>query len=181
MSLHELFLRLLVIAKPVLPAAITVVVITALAVVIIAILSRGLWINQKRFRILGLFCAMSRGDCLRLACAWIKFLFLAVFIVSFEKLEVAGYICFVVPAIVYSVSVKNIMKIPGRLLWVMLEFIGLLTTNLICGYYYDMHGGKAFMIIYIIMAIFMLLFGCYLFLTEIEDISEGRGALKQNV
>ena len=56
------------------------------------------------------------------------------------------------------------------------EFAGLLSCGLICGYIRDMQAGLRYYLIYIAMALFTALFGLYIFLTELDDISNGRSA-----
>lgn len=174
MTLHEFLLRVLVVLQPVIPAVIAAAAVTLLAVVITAIGVHGLWIDQRKFRWLGIFYGLSTSDCLHLACAWIELVLLAVFLISFRKLTAADYLLFLIPGGLYALQFKSLKKIPVRLLWLALEFVGLLSANLVCGYYHDMHGGLGFALVYVIMAVFMMLFGCYLFLTELSDISEGR-------
>lgn len=180
MTVEEFLIRMLAAIKPMAPAAITVLAVTTALTVMLAIQARGMWVNHPHFRRLGLFFALSKNECLRLACAWIKLLLLIVYILSFRKMDGMDYILFLTPALVYALSVREPLLIPGRLLWIVLETIGLLSANLVCGYYHDMRGEPVFLIVYVVMAIFMLLFGCYLFLTEIDDISEGRSRVKEN-
>lgn len=177
MTSHEFFVRLLAVIKPAIPEAIAVLVISLAMFFVVALRSKGLWVNKPQFRRLGIFCELSKLGCLRLACAWIKLLVLAIYIVKFQKLEAVEYLLFIVPGLIYALF-GDPRHLAGRLLWLILELAGLVSTNLVCGYYFDMRGGAQFIIIYGVMAIFMLLLAGYLFLTEVEDISEGRGAVK---
>ena len=58
--------------------------------------------------------------------------------------------------------------------WLLLQFAGLLSVNLICGYIRDMAGGVGFVLLYLVMGLFLALFSVYLFLNEVNTISVQR-------
>jgi len=174
MTIQELFVRLLVFVQPVLPAVIWTIFITLAVTGVLSYLVRGLWINQKRFDWMGIFFELNKKDCVRLACSWQKFVLLLVFLVRFEKLTILSYLLILIPGLIYAVQIKKLHLLPGRLLWLFLELGGLLAANLVCGYFHDMKGGAAVILIYIFMSLFTILFGSYLLLTELGDLSKGR-------
>lgn len=176
MTAQEIFLRVLAQIQPFLPYMLAAAALTAAALPVLLRLGRGLWVDQKRFRWMSLFLGLRTGECLRLACAWIKLLLLLAFLIGFQKLGVPHYMMLAVPGVLYAVSHRSPLQIPGRLFWLALELVALLSCNLICGYIHDMEAGIGFWLVYILMAIFTALFGGYLFLTELNDISAGRSA-----
>ena len=174
MSAEELAVRVLAQMEPLLPYMLAVTAATAAALVPLLLLSRGLWVDQPRFRWLGLFFGLSTGDCARLACAWSKLVLLLGYLAAFRKLDTANYLLFLAFGAVYAVSFHDLARIPGRILWLALELVALVSCNLLCGYIRDVNGAALLRTAYILMAIFMSLFGAYLFLIELNDISAGR-------
>ena len=176
MSTAELVVRVLAQVQPLLPYMLIVTAMTTAALAALLLASRGLWVDQRRFQWLGLFFSLSTGDCVRLACAWVKLLMLLSLLAGFQKLEIAKYLLFLVPGVVYALWPRRLARLPGRLAWLSVEFAGLLSCGLICGYIRDMQAGLRYYLIYIAMALFTALFGLYIFLTELDDISNGRSA-----
>ncbi len=174
MSAAELAIRILAQAEPLLPYMLAAVVPTALLLPLFLRLGSGLWVNQRRFRWIGLFVGLDWWDCLRLACSWIKLLLLISFLTIFRKMNVPHYLLFVIPGALQCFSRRGALRIPGRLLWLALELAALMSCNMVCGYIRDVSADAYLYTIYACIAIFTALFGIYLFLTELNDISEGR-------
>lgn len=175
MSYSELAIRILAQAEPLLLHMLAVAVPTILLLPVFLHLSRTVWVDQKRFRWLGLFLGLSGWDCLRLACAWIKLLLLISFLAAFRKLGTPHYLMFLAPGVLQCMSARGALRVPGRLVWFALELAALLSCNMVCGYIRDVTADTFFYLLYICMALFTALFGIYLFLTELNDISAGRG------
>lgn len=175
MTFSELAVRVLAQAEPLLLHMLAVAVPTVLLLPVFLHLGRTVWVDQKRFRWLGLFLGLSGWDCLRLACAWIKLLLLISFLAAFRKLGTPHYLMFLVPGVLQCLSVRGALRVPGRLVWFVLELVALLSCNMVCGYIRDVGADTFFYVLYIAMALFSALFGGYLFLTELNEISAGRG------
>lgn len=175
MTFSELAVRVLAQTEPLLPHMLAVAVPTILLLPVFLYLGRNIWVDQRRFRWFGLFLGLSGWDCLRLACAWIKLLLLVSFLIAFRKLSVHHYLLFLVPGVLQCLSARGALRVPGRLLWLALEFVALLSCNMVCGYVRDVGAETFFYALYVCMALFSALFGVYLFLTELNDISSGRG------
>ena len=176
MTVQEILMRMLSFVRQSIPAAMIVVDVTMVMLVVAVIQTRGLWVNQKRFKWLGLLFCLKGRECVRLACAWIKFVIVLAFLALFENMNAAAYLMVAVPGLIYALEFAKPRRIPARLMWLLLELLGLMSTNLICGFYRDTGASLGFIIIYIVMAVFMALFACYLFLTELQEISQGRSA-----
>ena len=152
MSAAELAIRILAQAEPLLPYMLAAVVPTALLLPLFLRLGSGLWVNQRRFRWIGLFVGLT----------------------IFRKMNVPHYLLFVIPGALQCFSRRGALRIPGRLLWLALELAALMSCNMVCGYIRDVSADAYLYTIYACIAIFTALFGIYLFLTELNDISEGR-------
>lgn len=175
MTLSELAIRVLAQAEPLLLHMLAVAIPSILLLPVVLHLGRSLWVDQRRFRWMGLFLGLSGWDCLRLACSWIKLLLLISFLAAFRKLSVPHYLLFLVPGVLGSLSARGALRMPGRLVWFGLEVVALMSCNMVCGYIRDVTAETLFYVLYICMALFTALFGVYLFLTELNDISAGRG------
>lgn len=176
MTTQEFLLRMLVTIQPVLPAVLAVLLITMAAAAMLLIQANGLWVNQKRFRWLGVFYELSAGDRVCLTCSWLKLLMLLTLLARFQKLDMVSCILFFVPALLSALTVRDLKKIPGKLLWLVAEVVAMLSANLVCGFYHDIQSSVGFIAIYVFMALFTALLGIYLFLMDLSDISEGRRA-----
>lgn len=174
MTMQEAILRVLAQVQPLLPYLIFVTAATLLALPLVLLLSRNVWVNEGRFRWVSIFFGLRFSDSVRLACAWIKLLVLAAYLVGFRKLEFLHYLLFLVPGLIYVLAPHSLLQSPSRLFWMFLELVGLVSSNLICGYILDMGAGVGFWVVYIMMAVFTALFGGYLFFMELNDISAGR-------
>ena len=176
MTFSELAVRVLAQAEPLLIHMLAVAVPTILLLPVFLHLGGKVWVDQRRFRWLSLFLGLGGWDCLRLACAWIKLLLLISLLAVFRKLGVSHYLMFLVPGVIQCLSVRGALRVPGRLVWFALQFVALLSCNMVCGYIQDVAAETFLYVLYICMALFTALFGVYLFLTELNDISAGRSA-----
>lgn len=174
MSAEELLIRTMAQVFPLLPYMLVVAISSAIVLPVLLILSRGLWADQRRFRFLSLFFALSARESICLACVWIKLLLLVSFLVSFQKLDVPQYLLFFLPGAIYVLWTRRKTRLLGRALWLVLESAALMSCSLICGYIQYVHAGLHFIVVYVIMAVFTALFGVNLFLLELDDISAGR-------
>lgn len=175
MTFSELAVRVLAQAEPLLLPMLAVAVPTMVLLPVFLHFGRDVWVDQRRFRWFGLFLGLSGWDCLRLACAWIKLLLLISFLAAFRKLSAPHCLLFLVPGVLECLSARGALRVPGRLVWFGLEFVALLSCNMVCGYIREVSAETLFYVLYICMALFTALFGVYLFLTELNDISAGRG------
>ena len=92
MSVVEFLLRVLSELKPLLLCMITAVALTAAVLVFLLLYSRNVWVDSRRFRLAGLFFGMNGRCSLRLACVWLKLIFLLVFVLGFQKLSLLHYL-----------------------------------------------------------------------------------------
>lgn len=176
MDPYELLLRVLARAEPLLPYLLAAAVLTALPLPLFLVFGRSTWVDRRRFGWAGLLLGLDRWSCLRLACAWSKLLLLIGFLTIFHKMELEHYLLFLIPGVLECLSLQDVLRIPGRLIWLALETVVLFSCNMVCGYIHDTTAQDLLYVLYACMALFTALFGIYLFLTELNDISEGRSA-----
>lgn len=176
MTIQEFLLRSLAAIQPVLPAVLGILLVTMIVAAVLLMQVKGLWVNQKRFRWLGVFYGLDTRGVVCLSCSWLKLMLLLALLLQFQKLDVSRYIMFLVPALIHIITASEIKRLPGKLLWLAAEVVALVSTNLVCGFYHDVQKSVMLIAVYAFMALFTALLGIYLFLMELSDISEGRSA-----
>lgn len=174
MTVQETLLRIFYAALPLLPFMAAAGGATAAALAALLALSRGLWVDRPAFRWLGLFFGLGRWDCARLGCAWLKLCLLLAYLAAFQKLTAAHYVLFAAPALLFCVQPRTPGSIPGSLLGCVMELVGVGAANIVCGYIRDMHPGAGFVVVYVLISVFLALYAVYLFLTELNAVSNGR-------
>ena len=171
MSIIEILIRIFAELRPLLPAMLVAVFATTAAFTALLLLTRDVWVQDRRFYITGLFFGLDRTGSLKLACAWLKLLFLVVFIVAFRKLNLLSYMALLIPGALGAACGRGLIKKLSDLMWLVLQLV---SANLICGYIQEMAGGPVFVLLYVVMGVFLILFSIYLFLNEINAISAAR-------
>lgn len=174
MSVSEFLLRVLTGLEPVLPGLIAAAVATLAAFFVLLLLCRNTWVGEKGFRLVGIFFGLNGRGSVRLACAWLKLIFLLVFVLSFQKLTLLHYLMMALPGVILTLCGQGLSGRLRGFLWLLLQTAGLLSVNLVCGYIRDMSGGMGFLLLYIAMGLFLILFSLYLFLNELAGISAQR-------
>ena len=181
MSVVEFLLRVLSELKPLLPCMATAIVLTVVVLVFLLLYSRNIRVDSRRFRLAGLFFGLNGRCSLRLACAWLKLIFMLVFVLGFQKLSLLHYLMLLIPGVLSALCAGGIGRGISSLLWLALQTVGLLSVNLICGYIRDLSGTAGFFLIYAAMGLFLILFIVYLFLNEVNSISVQRDAAASQV
>ncbi len=174
MTLREFLVRMLVFIQPLLPVALTALGLTTVAILVLAVVSPKMNVEQKRFRWLGLFFNLSILDCVRVACSWLKLVLILVYLVAFKSLTAADVVLILIPSVFGAIRFHSIRNTIGNILWLVVEFAALISTNLVCGFIHTFNSGVSMMVVYICMAVFTVLLAIYLFLTELGEISERR-------
>lgn len=174
MSVGEIAVRILAELRPALPGVIAAVVATLAALLILSLMSRGVWVSDRRFPLPSLFFSLEGKGVLRLACAWLKLIFLIVFLVSFQKMALIQYLMILFPGVLLAVLGGGPKQVLSGLFWFVLQMLGLTCANLVCGYIMDMSAGIGFLLIYIAISLFMILFSIYMFLLDLDSISGNR-------
>lgn len=181
MSFGELIARIFSGMRPLLPSMIAVVVCTVAALTVLAFMSRGVWVDDERFPVAGLFFGLDGKSVLTLTCAWLKLLLPIVFLVSFQKPAPICYVAFLIPAVLLTALSGNGKKIAESLFWTVLQTAGLVSAGLVYGYYKEVSKGIGVLLIYIAITFFMIVFGVYLFLLEVNAVSGGRRIVPKEI
>ena len=161
--------------RPILIPMAFVVAATIIAIVIVVPMLSRLRMNSRTFGWLSIFYELRGIGCVRLSCIWVKLCLLIIYLFLFDELSLQEYLIFLVPGLIYVLGGKA-KGLFGRLFWFLVELVGLFTANVVCSYILDMRPGMIFTMIYVALSIFLVLFGVYLFMTELNDISEARTA-----
>ncbi len=174
MSFGEIAVRVLADIKPLLPGFIAAIVATLIAMIVISILGRHTWVGKRHFPLPSLFFSLDARGTLRIACAWLKLIFLIVFLVSFQKMVLIQYLMILLPGLLLALLAGRLSQIGSGLFWLLLQLMGLFCANMVCGYIRDMAAGIGFILVYIAISVFMALFSVYMFLLDLDSISGSR-------
>ena len=120
---------------------------TILAAAILVPLVSKMRSDSRVFSWCGLFYDLNFHGAYLLTCSWIKFLLLLVYLAMFRELSVMEYFFLAVPALLYAFDPAGIKRLPAKLFWLVIEFIGLFTAQVVCSYIKDMRPGPIFIII----------------------------------
>ena len=176
MEFKDIAIEALASLKPLLiPLAfVAVATIIAVAVLVPAITKKDVEFSSLGWA--GLFYKLGGYGSFRLSLSWVKLLLLLIYLIMFEELSAQEYVLFLFPALLFALDPMYLKAIPGRIFWLVMEVIGLFTSQIVCTYIHDMRPGRIFTLIYIAMAMFLALLGIYVFLCEVAEISEERRA-----
>lgn len=172
MSATEGLLRILSGVEGCIPSIVVTAIATTIVLVILLLMTRGeIWIDQPRMKVVSIFAELGGRGMLSLACAWVKLIILLTFLVQFDKMTLPDYLFFLLPGIIYCLNIRSVLRIPVRVFWLVFQLVALGSTNLICSYILDIDPGMSYVLLYILLALFVALFGIYSFLMELSDIS----------
>lgn len=174
MSLGEYLLRMLRELKPMITAFSVVVVLTLVMLFFFRVQIKKVWFSDRLFPTVGLFFGLRTSGVVRLACSWIRLIFVLVFTCCFSKLYPVQYCSLLLVGFVGAACAYKWKNKLVSLFWSILQVAALFSANVICGYYWDLIGGPELVAVYVAMGIFVILFSLYLFYSEIGDISESR-------
>jgi hypothetical protein len=148
--------------------------VTFVAAAVLFPLCRRTWLNKGSFSWLGVFCYQSPAGCVRIACAWTKLLILLVLLAENRVLDLAEYLMLILPGLLYALLSKSPVAFVSKFMWTALETVGLLAVNILCGYIVEMNPDFGYVIVYVLLSVFMGVFGVYLFLRELHATSTER-------
>ena len=175
MDIQALIIQIAAAGEPLIPVMVVCVAGTIIASVILFLMAGNVWVDQWRFKILGVFFQLSGYGCYRVAISWLRFLMTVYYVVAFRELGVVHYVAYLMVGILYVLDVKRPGRIPKNILWFLVVTGGLYATNLVCGYIHTLAGVDVMAwVVYVCMGIFLFLFAFYLFFQELEDVSFDR-------
>lgn len=174
MSAQEVILRTFNLLESMYIPIVAVIVATCICFPILLYVAKSTWLDRVGFRIVGVFAQMSWGDCIRLAGSWTKLIFAVVFLVCFQKLELIHFVAYATAGMLYGVNLRKLHYIFPRIFFLAVQCVAQGSVNLICSYMLDVRISAPYMAIYILLALFVLVFAIYSFVTEVNEISLGR-------
>ncbi len=170
----ELIIRVFSQLKPLLPSVVAVVIVTVLTMIYLYLVGRFAWLKSKKFSLASIFFGLDGIGVVHISCAWLRLLFPIIFIISFQKLVLIQYMMIIIPGLMMVFFSGSLSGALSSLFNLVLELAGIVSASLICGYITEMHAGTGFKLIYAAIGIFMILFGIYLFLQDLDRISISR-------
>jgi hypothetical protein len=171
MDITEGLTRTLLVIAPLSRLVIVTAAATAALCAVLLPLCRRTWLNKGSFSWLGIFYRQSYAGYVKLACAWVKLVLLITLLASYRALDASEYAAFLIPGLVYAALSRSFTAFVNKLLWLVLETAGLLACNTLCDFVIEMAPGVAFIVIYVMLSVFIAIFGLYLFLRELHSIS----------
>jgi len=179
MKAYEFIIRFLNSISPLSYVLIVCAIITFAMAVLLLIFSRNMWITNKKFKYFSIFFSLGPVQKWRLAACWMKFLVLIIYVVTFQKLQANHFAVFVILAIISVLSKRGILKLLSNIISNAVEGFGLYAINMICAYIYDAGSNAVYIAIYIAASLFIIVYGIYIFLNELNDISEERKLINE--
>lgn len=174
MTMLERIVVALVRIQDYIPLLYVLLFLTALWVIVLSLMSRGLWLDRPAIRFVALFFELDTRGMVCLASSWCKLVLFILLVVNFQLYDLSYYLFLLVIGLPYCLFGGGFLRIFGRCFWMSLQMLGLLSTNILCGYIQQVRNTIPYMILYILLSGFFILFGIYLFLTELNDISTER-------
>ncbi|GEM_PF-4222899 len=181
MSFYNNIIRIFASIEPAVPQVIVCFAATAVALIALMTFGDMIWINQKRFKLYGIFYGLSTYDCLRLAVSWIRLILTISIVAMFRELATIHYIVYAIEGIIFVCDIKRPSRIFINLVWFILQFLGIVATSLLCDYIKSMmYVSVSIWVIYIFLSLFLVIFSIFIFLNEIDQVSQDRVLLFDN-
>lgn len=155
------------------PLAVTIGV-TAIALIALRASAKGTWINKPMFNAVALFFEIGAWSRIRLASSWVKLWLALSYFTIIDKLSAGHYALFAIPCILFALEFRKPIRIPLNLLSSAAPAAGLLITNVLRSYIRDMDLGLIAQIACVVLMILVAVYALYLFLTELNNISQER-------
>ena len=160
--------------KPLVPYIAILLVVTIITYWMIAIKGRKIWMNDQGFGYLSIFFNMNFFSAIKLSCVWLKFLLILMFIIGFQPLGVIHYLFILVPCILMIFISTNLMELINHIINTFIQAAGLVALNILCSYILEFEFEVVYIVAYIFIAILVILYSVYIFISELDAISLGR-------
>lgn len=185
MKLMSVLIQLVTKIEPLVVPMLFCMGVTAVVVTIMYLSAKNVWVDEQRFRLLGVFFGLDAYDIYRLSLSWVRFLLTVFFVVAFRYLELQTdlrqvirspqFCMYTIIGLLYVADYRRPKLILKNLAWFLVISCGLFATSIMSGYMQSLaKPGIGVILIYICMGIFMCLFSLYLFLLEIDEVSRDR-------
>lgn len=174
MNIADILLLNFYAIKPLVPCIIVILAITSIVFFYILGASKGMWFNKKSFDYFGIFMELNSTLAIKLACAWIKLITVCFYVIAFTSLEAIHYVFLIVPCIGIIVINTNLMEGITHIVSILIQFVAVLAANILCGYIRDFELKATYLSIYILIAILVIVYSIYIFITELDLVSSRR-------
>ncbi len=174
MGISDIIILNLYSIKSLVPCILFILACTVAAFFVILLGSQGMWFGKKSFERYNLFIELNSILAIKLACAWIKVLTIGFYLLFFAVLEPIHYVFLLVPCIGVLVINNSIVDGVAHLASVVIQLVGVLAANILCSYISQFGIQFFYISIYVLMAIVIELYSLYIFITELDLISNRR-------
>jgi len=148
--------------------------ISVVMLIVLRVLTRRMWISDRRFRTCGVLYALDPLSAVCLCCSWVQMVTAIQMLVLMKEISpvVIGY--YLIPSLVFVFLTRPVKGIPVRFLWMFLQLAGLVAVTLIKGYVADTHSSPVMLGLFYVMAVIVGLFSVYLFFLHVSFVSENK-------
>ena len=160
--------------KPLVPYIAILLVVTIITYWMIAIKGRKIWMNDQGFGYLSIFFNMNFFSAIKLSCVWLKLLLIMMFIIGFQPLGVIHYLFILVPCILMVFISTDLMELINHIINTCIQAAGLVALNILCSYILEFEFEVVYIVAYVFIAILVILYSIYIFISELDAISLGR-------
>lgn len=151
-----------------------IVLLTVLMFLLLYICAHNLKFKSRFFRWLSLFYQLHGYPRFRLAYAWLRLAYLISILTLFQPLKQIHFVLYIMLSLLYLVDIKAPHRIFTNGINIVLELVGVIVANALCGYMTEVFMDVQYLAIYILTAVFFGCFGIYVFLSQLLYISEER-------
>lgn len=174
MNISDIIIINLYAIKSLVPCILFVTICTTAAFLFIWSRSRGMWFGKKSFERYSLFVELNSMLAIKLACSWIKLLTISFYLVCFAALEPIHYVFLMVPCVAILVMNTSMFDGVTHLVAIVIQLVGILAANILCSYINQFGIHFFYISIYVLMAMVVELYSIYIFITELDLISNRR-------
>ena len=160
--------------KPLVPYIAILLVVTIITFWMIAIKGSKIWMNDQGFGYLSIFFNMNFFSAIKLSCVWLKLLLIMMFIIGFQPLGVIHYLFILVPCILMIFISTDLMELINHIINTCIQAAGLVALNILCSYILEFEFEVVYIVAYVFIAILVILYSIYIFISELDAISLGR-------
>ena len=156
-----------------LPFAVTAAA-TAVALAWLGVVARRTWVNKRRFDFTAIFFELNRWSCVRLACSWVKLVLVLSYFLVLGRIGAGHYLLLLIPCVMYSVEPLRWYRTPVNLLSSLATAAGVLIASVLQSYIRDMELGFLSKVACVSLCVLIAVYAVYLFVTELNNISQER-------
>ncbi len=147
--------------------------ITIAVFVVFNILSKRKWKTKNMGR-MDIFLGLSIKASVLLACSWIKFVVITLFLCSYIQLQIIHYVFLLFPMLIVCALSGGVKDVAYAASNTLVQILGVFAANLIVNFIIDMGMDFGYYAVYVFFAILNFLYAAYTFIGELKFISKAR-------